>query len=100
VYRDARPTDIAFKDFRPRETAPARPPYVDAAFAPFETAVEEANEWIRRSGVDVIHVETLVLPSLELADVTGSTFPRINVYAQSSWYQLVRLWYRVPARPV
>lgn len=85
---------IAFKDFVPQELQPggflALPQYemIDAI-------VRAANDWICRQGVQVLNVETVVLPNLWRSGSkgTGEGMRRTRGEAPSDWYQFIRVWY-------
>jgi hypothetical protein len=81
---------IAFKDFAPAWNED------EEEFAPFETAVDAANEWIARHGVHVMSVETVVLPNVWDEGEEGSTDSSLDVHDDytSTWHQFVRVWYQ------
>lgn len=87
---------LAYKDCAPKQISPVG--LLKAAeYESFNEAVAAANAWIERKGVDVINVETVVLPSLSGPHSEGSTDP--NVVLQPSfaatWNQFIRVWYRI-----
>ena len=85
---------IAFKDFAPQQTTPggllALPEY-----EMFDGAVQTANAWIEQQGVQVLNVETVVLPNMWHSGEggTGDTSLRTRDDFSSDWYQFVRVWY-------
>jgi hypothetical protein len=87
---------LKFKDFVPfiekREGI-----YAQNQMEGFESAVAEADAWMRKEGILPLHVETVVVPSLDVKDgtrsprfghppATGSTF--------QWWFQFLRIWYQ------
>lgn len=62
-------------------------------YASLEKAVESANGWIEALNIDVVNVETVLLPgALAVSETDGGEIPTHD--AQTSWYQIVRVWYR------
>ena len=94
AYRGGtRPPGIAFRDFRPA-MLDAGGLVASPTFEPLETAIEAANAWIRKSGVAVINVETVLVPNLTLlTDTTTAEAPMFRVNQEAFWYQVVRVWY-------
>jgi hypothetical protein len=93
-FRDhARPTALEFRDFVPVMLDPGG--IVTAPrFKPFESAVRAANEWLQKSGVTVVNVETLLLPNLTLlSDNAPSGVAYLRGSEHAYWYQVVRVWY-------
>ena len=64
----------------------------------FSGVVERMNVWLveQGSGVDVISVETVVLPNIFHDQETGSGDAWLTTGSTSdSWHQVLRVWYRV-----
>ena len=59
-------------------------------------SIREANEWISQNDVEVINIETVVLPNMYCPGEEGSTDVQLSTSGDmgSSWYQFVRVWYR------
>jgi hypothetical protein len=86
---------IAYRDFAPEQlSAPAL--LKAATFASLDDALANANEWIDNSGVDVVNVETVILPNLWGPCSKGTVDP--NRVLQSdfavAWNQFIRVWFR------
>lgn len=86
---------IEFKDFVPQMTSPPgflRP----AEYGTFEDAVRAASNWIENRGVEVVTLETVVLPNFRYSHEEGSTDPSIRTSGEmaSTWHQFLRVWYR------
>lgn len=86
---------IAFKDFIPKEgTKPTSTLFGEVqvkTFADLEEAVERANKWIARKGVQVVNVETVFLPNFGESDQSTATTNFSNM--ADRWRQFVRVWY-------
>lgn len=86
---------IAYRDFAPRMLeAPVL--LKRATFAPLQSAVDEANAWINAHGIDVVNVETVVLPNMHSRWEEGTEDPDLTARADfpTAWNQFVRVWYR------
>jgi len=86
---------IEYRDFAPKQlAAPAL--FKAASFDTLDTAVAAANEWIAAHGVEVINVETIVLPNLWSTHSAGTTDPNrvLQPGFAEAWNQFVRVWYR------
>jgi hypothetical protein len=81
---------IQFRDFFPREMDSS---FFFTKYAPLEDTVAKANEWIASEGVDVLNVETVLLPGVGRSRKTTGTVQTTG--GHDGWYQVVRVWYRV-----
>ena len=64
----------------------------------FAGLVERLNAWLDEQGsaIDVVNVETVVLPNIFRDQETGSGDTWLTAAGTSdSWHQVLRLWYRV-----
>jgi hypothetical protein len=70
--------------------------FTAAEYDSFDAAVSAAGQWIDTTGVDVVTVETVVLPNIHRAGEEGSGDPALRSSGEmsSSWHQFVRVWYR------
>jgi hypothetical protein len=73
-------------------------------FESFDRAVAEANAWIESNRVEVVNIETIVLPNLWSPYEEGTEDANIMARGDfaTSWNQFVRVWYTTsgkPARP-
>ncbi|MEP5613937.1 MAG: hypothetical protein ABJP45_16920 [Cyclobacteriaceae bacterium] len=61
----------------------------------FQDIVDTMNDWRKTNSVDVINIETVVLPNIHEADEEGSEDTMLGTGRESSshWYQLIRIWY-------
>jgi hypothetical protein len=86
---------IQFRDFAPRQLEPPaflRPP----AFEGLDAVLAAANDWVRREGIDVLNVETVVLPNLWAPHSRGTADPNRALPPDfaAAWNQFIRVWYR------
>jgi len=87
---------IAFRDFAPLRTR-ASSLLKRAEYESMGDALERANQWIGENRVDVVNVETVLLPNPQSAG-QGSYSALFRVlggaYGGSArWRQIVRVWY-------
>jgi len=74
------------------------------AVEPFSKVVSTANQWIETASVQVMNVETIVLPSSSTGqtvappsnslDTGGGIYRAWTGDGYINWYQCVRIWYR------
>lgn len=86
---------IDFRDFGPLQKRAAG--FLKLAeFEDLRTALDQANAWIEAEGIDLLRIETVVLPNLHSPHARGSQDPELGVSGDSSsaWYQFFRVWYR------
>jgi hypothetical protein len=87
---------IAYRDFAPRQLSAAgflQP----AEHEPLKETLARANDWVREHGIDVLNVETVVLPNLWSPHSEGTTDPNrvLQPGFAEAWNQFIRVWYRV-----
>ena len=88
---------IGYRDFLPRQLkAPGF--FKTAEYENFNAAVTAANDWLQRSGLQVINIETVVLPNLYNPGEEGSGDAQLRTSGEMSshWYQFLRVWYETP----
>lgn len=86
---------IAYRDFAPRQLTPPallRP----ATFESLDDALSTANTWIHMEKVDVVNVETVVLPNVWSPNQKGTSDPQMITQSEFAiaWNQFIRVWYR------
>ncbi len=61
----------------------------------FEECVAAARAWVEQNEVEVINVETVVLPNIYRSGEEGTSDPELRTSGDmhSRWYQFVRVWY-------
>ncbi|MCK4998506.1 MAG: hypothetical protein KAS23_03190 [Anaerohalosphaera sp.] len=82
---------ITFEDFAPQITKKGM---FSTKYQSFEAAVAAANEWIEGNGIEIVNIETVVLPRIHQED--GTTDPSLTSMGDmlDTWHQFVRVWYR------
>lgn len=85
-----RKTIYHFKDFAPQ---PIKRSFFKTEYESFEEALDAANAWIRDHKVEVLNIETVVLPNMWQA---GETIDMAYISNESGsyWYQFLRVWYK------
>jgi hypothetical protein len=68
-----------------------------ATYESLEQTVATANEWIKANQIDVVNVETVVLPNLWSPYASGTGDPSMVLQPgfSEAWNQFIRVWYRV-----
>lgn len=79
-----------FKDFAPQVVKKG---FFKTDYESFEKALDAANAWIRDHNIEVLNIETVVLPNMRK---TGGTTDTAHIPSQrgSFWHQFIRVWYR------
>ena len=90
---------LAFRDFVPRQVQAPRlglsAKALQGEYESLETALAAANAWLVGAGVEVVNVETVVLPNLWSNFEEGSRDPVLGgSNAAMFWHQFIRVWYR------
>ncbi|MHC4118425.1 MAG: hypothetical protein ACYSWO_13070 [Planctomycetota bacterium] len=81
---------IRFKDFAPQIKKKG---FFKTDFQTFEQALAAANEWVAGNRIDVINIETVVLPEMWREGGTTDTHLTTSAEMMSSWHQFIRVWY-------
>lgn len=55
--------------------------------------VARASDWVAQAGVQVINLETVLLPNIKSVEDASQTGIRTSGEMSSYWYQIVRVWY-------
>ena len=84
---------VAFKDFFPQVTQSG---FLSNDYESFQQVVNRANEWMAGSDVQVLSVETLVLPNVSNEAEAMQTNIRTSGEMSSYWRQILRVWYEAP----
>ena len=92
---------LRYRDFAPRVLEEAAL-LSRARYDTFDHAVEAAGAWIKENNIDVVNIETVVLPNLGTARMLDPEPPRttnspvLDDYGAryGSWNQFVRVWHR------
>lgn len=85
---------IRYKDFVPQVAA--RGPFGGISeIEPFSAVVSAANQWIENNSIQVMNIETVILPNSSQRAYDGVYKTEIATGAEPiGWYQCVRVWYR------
>ncbi len=87
---------IAYRDFIPTQiSAPAL--MKSAKYESLDKTLEAANAWIRTDSINVLSIETVVLPNLYGPYSEGTADPNLVLQPTfaETWNQFFRIWYRV-----
>ena len=64
----------------------------------FDSAVAAARAWIEEAKVDLVSLETVVLPNIWSGDEEGTTDASVEtaqaMTSVNEWNQFLRVWYR------
>ncbi len=87
---------ISYRDFAPHVIK--RGLLHSDAYENFDAAVAAANAWIQESKIDLMSVETVVLPNISGDKSEGTSDGRVEteeaMTSINEWYQFLRVWYR------
>lgn len=86
---------LKYKNFVPRATREAGF-FTREDYENFDAAVAAADAWIAETGVELVQIETVVLPNMFASGEKGpnDTFIYQSGDMSSHWHQFVRVWYR------
>ena len=87
---------INFRDFTPAMTDSGglfKAPTIEE----FHQALARANEWVAENKINVINLETVVLPNIYMPGEKGSSDTQLRTSGEmySYWHQFIRVWYQV-----
>jgi len=85
---------IQFRDFAAEITNAG---FFTNSYESLADALDKANAWLAEERVDVVNVETVVLPNIWDSDEegTGDVDLRASGKSSTTWHQFIRVWYRV-----
>ena len=86
---------IDYHDFVPKVIKPGGF-LSNATYETLDDALRAANEWISKDKVDIVNIETVVLPNMHTSNAEGSNDVGLDVGGESdsTWHQFIRVWYR------
>jgi hypothetical protein len=92
---------IAYRDFVPQQTEPRRLAFLGPTAGSYESlamALAAANEWLAQDRVQVLNVETVVLPNVWEREEEGTADLALRTRGDVSsyWHQFIRIWYQTP----
>ena len=88
---------IRFQDFAPKQTGTTKVLiFSSAVYEDFAAAATAASAWITRYEIDLINIETVVLPNMHRHPEEGTVDGSLHSSGDHStrWHQFVRVWYR------
>lgn len=85
------PRTLCHADFVPR--ALQQRLLAQDVYESVSAAVQGASVWINAHGVDVVNIETVVLPNLHQEEGSTDASLRTSGEMSSSWHQFIRVWY-------
>ena len=81
---------LSYKDFFP---AVLKSGFFSTEHEALPATVHRASEWVSEAGVQVINVETVVLPNITSVEAASQVGIRTSGEMISRWHQIVRVWY-------
>ena len=63
-------------------------------FEELSDVMKDVNFWIDANNIDVVNIETVVLPNMHRESGSEDADIRVNDDFTSSWHQFIRVWYR------
>ena len=86
---------LKFKDFVPTRIKKAGF-LSQAQFEHFTDKVGEINEWVTENSIEIVSIETVVLPNIWDEHEEGSEDVDLATSGTniSSWHQFIRIWYK------
>lgn len=84
---------LSYKDFFP---VVLKSGFFSTEHEALPATVARASGWVAEAGVQVINVETVVLPNIRSVQDASQVGIRTSGELSSHWYQVVRVWYESP----
>lgn len=86
---------VACKDFYPNVIKSG---LLSTRYESLHATVRRANEWMAREQVNLINIETVVLPNVGEGETSKAAI-RTSGELSSYWFQVVRVWYEAEDYP-
>lgn len=88
---------LRYIDFVPRQISEPGL-FLAGEHEPFAAALAAANDWLAAHDVELVNVETVVLPNIWSRWESGADDASLATSGEnpSRWHQIVRCWYRAP----
>lgn len=85
---------IAYQDFVPEKIASGGF-FKMPSYESLNECLRQANRWIAANGIEVVNVETVVLPNMYAPGEEGSADVQLRTSGEMSatWYQFIRVWH-------
>ena len=87
---------VKCKDFVPKVVIPGGF-FSSHKLEEFNNCLNKANQWIEEEKIDLINVETVVLPNIYDPLEEGSRDTNLDTHGDttSNWNQFIRVWYKL-----
>lgn len=87
-------SSLRFRDFVPQDQTKFLG--FRRKYESFEQLLERVDLWLEKSGVELVNVETVVLPGAPAKRSVQSNEIEMTVgsFGSPQWHQLIRIWYR------
>lgn len=89
-----------FRDFVPRSIESKSKflglEFPETTFETFNACVDAARAWVAEQNIEVINLETVVLPNIYEPNEAGTVDTDLVASGEvrTHWYQFLRVWYR------
>ena len=87
---------IRYRDFVP--TMRSASSYLrQPEFESLDEALAQCNDWVKSNDVDLVSIETVVLPNIHQPHEEGSSdvdLRQDDEFVHTRWHQFVRVWFR------
>lgn len=83
---------IKYKDFLPAATERGGL-FGGVDFSGFDTCVVAMNQWVAEQEVEIMRLESVILPNIHNVEEEGTTDTELHASAHTIWYQFLRVWY-------
>jgi hypothetical protein len=87
---------LSYKDFFP---VVLKSGFFSTQHEDLAATVVRASDWVSKAGIDIINVETVVLPNVKNVEDASEVGIYTSGEMSSHWYQVVRVWYQSPNPP-
>lgn len=88
-----------YKDFVPEATEQKKALFFTVSgYPPLTKLLPEINRWIDTNKIDVMNIETVVIPNLDSEDGSHDTSLSTSGEMSSTWFQIIRVWYQLQDR--
>jgi hypothetical protein len=88
---------IQFKDFVPKQTVLMQKERTGLipkfTYESLDACIAAMNVWAREEGVNILNIETVVLPNMHSPVEEGSQDVALRDFQGAVWYQFIRVWY-------
>ena len=87
---------IYFKDFRPAITGTKKVLFMTISdYDGLSEVMPKVNDWITRNKIDLINMETVALPNIDMEEGSNDAHLRASGEMSTHWFQIIRVWYRL-----